>query len=683
MSHTLNRDGERRAHATASVAQDAFTHLNQMMRQGRSFSGNERHCCFLNTGDSSAAAGRFADISAASGLDFADDGRAVALVDWDQDGDLDLWISNRNAPRLRFLRNDIPRSHHFLLLRLEGNGKTTNRDAIGARVEVSLPASRDPHHASRNRLIRTLRAGEGFLAQSTKWLHFGLGRAGRIEFVTVRWPDGQAERFSDLEVDTRYRLVQGTGQSIEDKPTNRQLILATSVPTVAVASSHARLPLVAPVHPPRLTYLAHDGRKYRVNTKSGKPVLINLWSSTCQPCLVELDEFSKRAGEIRAAGIDLLALSVDEVTEEFASSDGGSPTVVNMDFPFASGRATASLLDQLQSLHDTLMPVHTPLPLPSSFLIDASGRLSVIYKGALSVDELLTDATRHAESRIDRYKQGYPFPGLMIEHDVIVQAMKAAESDMHLLLASGFSHDGQLDEAVLAGVESVKLRPDAPRLRLSLGYLYLDRGDPEQALIHFQKALDLEPDYPEAHFNLGSALFKLGKHAEAQSQYEQALRLKPDYAQAHNNLGKIAESRKDLDQAIAYYRRALETNQEYVEAHYNLGNALMLQRRIADAQVHYEEAVRLQPDHADAHHNLGTLAAQQRDFERAAQHYRRAVSIKPSYAVAHFNLAQALEARHDLKQAREYYRKSLALANAQGRKQLAHQTQERLQRLNP
>ena len=86
-------------------AKKAVETLSDMLGGGRSFSGRERNCCFLNTGYGQSAGNRFADISALSGLDFPDDGRAVALVDWDQDGDVDLWVSNRNAPRLRLLRN--------------------------------------------------------------------------------------------------------------------------------------------------------------------------------------------------------------------------------------------------------------------------------------------------------------------------------------------------------------------------------------------------------------------------------------------------------------------------------------------------------------------------------------------------------------------------------------------------
>ena len=68
--------------------------LHEFLRGGRSFSGRERNNCFLNTGGA-----RFADISAVSGFDWPDDGRAIGVVDWDHDGDLDLWLANRSGPR--------------------------------------------------------------------------------------------------------------------------------------------------------------------------------------------------------------------------------------------------------------------------------------------------------------------------------------------------------------------------------------------------------------------------------------------------------------------------------------------------------------------------------------------------------------------------------------------------------
>ena len=73
--------------------------LHRLIREGKSISGRERHCCYLNIGNN-----HFADIWSVTGLDLVDDGRAVALTDWDHDGDLDMWIANRTSPAIRFLR---------------------------------------------------------------------------------------------------------------------------------------------------------------------------------------------------------------------------------------------------------------------------------------------------------------------------------------------------------------------------------------------------------------------------------------------------------------------------------------------------------------------------------------------------------------------------------------------------
>ena len=191
MSQSLADVGEVPSDAKAR----ADNALIQMMHQGRSFSGRERHCFFLNTQAPSGADVWFANVSAVSGLDFADDGRAVAIVDWDGDGDLDLWITNRTAPRVRLLRNQGGRSGRFVAFRLRGT--SCNRDAIGARLTLSLKDGTN--------LVKTLHAGDGFLAGSSKWVHFGLGDQHEIENLEVRWPGKEAENFAGIGAGRFYR----------------------------------------------------------------------------------------------------------------------------------------------------------------------------------------------------------------------------------------------------------------------------------------------------------------------------------------------------------------------------------------------------------------------------------------------------------------------------------------------
>ena len=174
----------------------AAAQLNKLIRGGRSLSGHERNCFFLHLKGTS-----FANTSSVSGFDFDDDGRAVAKCDWDLDGDLDFWIANRTAPQVRFLQNEVGTQNHFVAFRLQGT--ESNRDAIGARVELKL-------HGSKQSLIQGVRAGEGFLAQSSKIVHFGLGGETKIADLTVRWPNGDIERFKPPQhVDSFYKIIEG------------------------------------------------------------------------------------------------------------------------------------------------------------------------------------------------------------------------------------------------------------------------------------------------------------------------------------------------------------------------------------------------------------------------------------------------------------------------------------------
>ena len=84
------------------------------VRKGTSWSGHERNRCLLNFSGQ-----EFADASSVSGLDFDDDGRGLAVTDWNRDGKLDLWFRNRSAPRLRLMLNQAAQGE-FVALRLQG-----------------------------------------------------------------------------------------------------------------------------------------------------------------------------------------------------------------------------------------------------------------------------------------------------------------------------------------------------------------------------------------------------------------------------------------------------------------------------------------------------------------------------------------------------------------------------------
>ena len=75
-------------------------------------------------------------------------------------------------------------------------------DPIGSRIELTL--------GDGSKLMRSLRAGEGFLGQSSRFIHFGLSDK-KIKAIKVRWPQGDSEDFALASPGSRYLLKKGSG----------------------------------------------------------------------------------------------------------------------------------------------------------------------------------------------------------------------------------------------------------------------------------------------------------------------------------------------------------------------------------------------------------------------------------------------------------------------------------------
>jgi tetratricopeptide (TPR) repeat protein/peroxiredoxin len=623
-----------------------------MMLQGRSFSGRERNCCFLNTLADPAAKGRFANISATSGLDFPDDGRAVAVVDWDHDGDLDLWISNRNAPRIRMLRNNAKNDHHFLAVRLVGNGKTTNRDAIGARVKVISKNVNEPQ-------IKTLRAGEGYLAQSSKWLYFGLGDTEAIEKVQVQWPGGEQETFTGLEVDARYHLTQGSGKAVASKRTRGDLALRPSTPKILPKVSTARIPLVSRFPLPKGSYQGLDGRRQPLPLGRGQSVLINLWSVSCRPCLAELKEFTEREQDLRAAGIEIVALSVDRLTDAQADPATVESTVSRLSFPFSVGFTSAELLKLLQMYHDRLIPLERPLPLPSSFLLDGKGRLVAIYEGPVSVDQLLDDAQHGGDSLLDRRRRAALLPGRILRDEVLDRLALTEQSVNTISLAAALDAAGREFDVISHYEAALRERPDNTDAHVNLGVLLHQLGRYEDSIAHFKEALRYKPHLSGAHNNWANSLGRMGRLEESVTHYKEAVRLNPDNSQAHNNLGIALDDLGRFEEAIRHFKEALRIKPDFYDAQSNWGGVLNRTERFEDAVAIFEKILRSKPNHFEANINCGNTMMSLERFEEAISRYQKALQIKPNHAQAHNNVGFALGKLGRHKEAVKYYREAI------------------------
>ncbi|MCH7813725.1 MAG: tetratricopeptide repeat protein [Planctomycetes bacterium] len=157
-------------------------------------------------------------------------------------------------------------------------------------------------------------------------------------------------------------------------------------------------------------------------------------------------------------------------------------------------------------------------------------------------------------------------------------------------------------------LRAVAVDPNSSLANNGAGYVLLQRGQIDEAIVHLRKAIRLKNTNDKAHYNLWDALRQRGDTEALIAAYREGIPLLPDKAPIHHQLGDTYFALRDFASAIACYSRALDEDPNYAVAHGSLSGAL-----------------------------IGTG-----DRKGAIRHARQAVSLDPSLGPAWRNLARAL-----------------------------------------
>lgn len=125
--------------------------------------------------------------------------RGAAFGDIDNDGQIDVVVEDLDSSPM-ILRNLGDKSNHWVTLEL--SAKVGNPLAIGARVTVTT-----------GKIVQTeeVRSGGSYLSQNDLRVHFGLGKAKKIDLIEIRWNSGKVESIKDVEIDRFHAILEGNG----------------------------------------------------------------------------------------------------------------------------------------------------------------------------------------------------------------------------------------------------------------------------------------------------------------------------------------------------------------------------------------------------------------------------------------------------------------------------------------
>jgi hypothetical protein len=144
---------------------------------------------------------RFDEVSATSGTYFQNRivGRSSGICDFDRDGKMDLAVQHLNG-QAKVLRNETENAGNCISLQLTGT--KSDRDAIGARVEVRV---------GNRTIVRLCNGSTSYLANDERRIHIGIGHNSIADAITVHWPSGVTESWPAAGCDKTHHLIEGRG----------------------------------------------------------------------------------------------------------------------------------------------------------------------------------------------------------------------------------------------------------------------------------------------------------------------------------------------------------------------------------------------------------------------------------------------------------------------------------------
>ena len=190
-----------------------------------------------------------------------------------------------------------------------------------------------------------------------------------------------------------------------------------------------------------------------------------------------------------------------------------------------------------------------------------------------------------------------------------------------------------------------------PQLAVREQQLFEQLAPRKQRVVRYQREIEEYPEKAGLRNKLGRAYLEQGRPQEALRQFELAIELDPEYGLAHYGSGAVLHLQKQTALAISAYEEACRVQPDLFEAFHDLGQAYSQTEQYEKAIIAYRKALALQADRPLVHSNLGDIYATQRRFEQAARSYETALEMNPGLTKTRDLLGRVYAAQARLEEA--------------------------------
>ncbi len=616
--------------------------------------------------------GRFTEVSKAAGVaaptrDLV--GRGSAVADYDNDGDLDIFLLN-TGQRALLWRNDTQAGHYLALMLA---GRTSNRDGYGARVMVRVHG---------RTLVQEKRSAASYLSQNDARLFFGLGSSEEAEQVAIAWPSGIRQVLTEVRAGQVLRVVEPEvsaprpaadaavavaapqGRPAEHLeqfwrqaplvlPEKTRIARPPAAPLSELRAAARARPAGADVHIELAAGLVRERAYDEAEAAYGRALQLDAGAAQAYVGLGKL--YADRGALERAVTALSQAISLDSTLAEphyvlgnihlsqqrlaaavprYERAIARQPRYLQAYFNLAGlharqtdyGLAIAVLRRGLAALPGE---VELMLQLARIYFVQAQYEDALAQlDGVVQVQPARTEAREltaqiwmareeaaAARTALQQGLEHAPNSAALLGRLGILLLQEGEDAAAIPLLQRALAADPDRAEVYYHLGQALLRRGEEVRGRKLLDYFHALQQEHEKLLAH-KTAVVLNPNDAAAYYKLGAVYARIGRHEAASQAYQAALAVAPDHLDARNNLGNIYLRGRALGLAIAAYREVLRRDPHYARAHYNLGNAYLLAGEQEQAVAAFTRAVEADPEHSKARQMLAQLRQREAHGER-------------------------------------------------------------------